>query len=46
MTALPQAAIRQAERVSDLGIVVMFSLAGLTFSLALAHFGITLGAFG
>lgn len=45
MTALAQAAIRRAERVSDFGIVAIFSLVGLTLSLAVAHFGITLGAF-
>ena len=46
MTALALAAIRQAERVSDFGMVAIFSLVGLTLSLAVAHFGIALNAFG
>jgi hypothetical protein len=46
MTALAQAAIRQAERVSDFGMVALFSLLGLTLSLAVAHFGISLGTLG
>jgi hypothetical protein len=43
MTALAQAAIRQTERFSDFGMIAIFSLAGLTLSLAVAHFGIALG---
>ena len=46
MTALAQAAIRQTARVSDFGVVAVFSLIGLTLSLAVAHFGIPLGALG
>jgi hypothetical protein len=46
MTALAQAAIRQTERLSDFGTVAVFSLAGLTLSLGVAHFGIALGALG
>jgi hypothetical protein len=46
MTALAQAAIRQTARVSDFGAVAVFSLLGLTLSLAVAHFGIALGTMG
>jgi len=46
MTAIAQATIRQAERISDFGTVAVFSLAGLTLSLAVAHFGTALGTLG
>ena len=46
MTVIAQAAIRQTERISDFGTVAVFSLAGLTLSLAVAHFGIALGTLG
>ena len=46
MTVITQAAIRQAERISDFGTVAVFSLAGLTLSLAVAHFGTALGTLG
>lgn len=46
MTALALAAIRQTERISDFGVVAMFSVMGLTLSLAAAHFGVALGTLG
>ena len=46
MTALAQAAIRQTARVSDFGAVAVFSLLGLTLSLAVAHFGIAVSMLG
>jgi hypothetical protein len=46
MTALVQAAIRRTEEVSGFGLVVLFSLFGLVFSLAIVRFGFDIAAFG
>ena len=46
MTALVQAAIRRTEDVSGFGVVLLFSLFGLVFSLAIVHFGFDVATFG
>jgi hypothetical protein len=41
MTSLVQGtAIRQVERVSDFGVVALFSLIGIVLSLVVAHWGL------
>jgi hypothetical protein len=39
-------AARQAERVSDLSVVTVFSLVGIVLSLVAAHLGFDLGMVG
>lgn len=47
MTSLVEITVgRQTERVSNLSIVTMFSLAGIVLSLAAAHWSLDLGLIG
>lgn len=45
-TLIQAAAIRQTERMSDFGVVAVFSLVGVVLSLAVAHWGLDLALLG
>ena len=44
MTAIVYSFVRSSARVSDLALLTAFSLGGLVLTLALAHFGLDVGA--